>query len=70
MVNADLIATAEDTGASCQLTVFESQLCRVLKKAELADRQKGCAKYISIFGVVKPSTVQQLLYCEAQRLIQ
>ena len=47
-MNADLLKRAEDCSKSIQLTAFESQLCRSLRKADEAEANKSYRKYLSM----------------------
>ena len=68
-LKTNLIEVAEKLGELSQVTAFESQLCRCLKKPEV-EQQASILKYLGLYAHVVFSDVQPLLYKRAQTVVK
>ena len=68
--SAAFLKRAEECANNLQLTAFESQLVRSLRKEDAEERKKAIVKYVGIYATVPPSTVSKLLMDEAKSLME
>ncbi len=66
LIKTELITAAMLISDNSQLTLFESQLCRSLKK-DKGLVAEACHKYCAPYASVPPVSVQQVLYQAAQK---
>jgi hypothetical protein len=64
LVDDTVCKKAEEVGKACDVTAFESHLCRSLKKEE-AEKGDSIAKYASLFAHVPTADVEPHLWAAA-----
>jgi hypothetical protein len=66
----DLILAAEKVGNACQVTAFESQLCRSLKKESGPSQKEAVTKYFSKYATVLSTDVLPQLWSAGQLVLK
>ena len=64
-VKQDLLDTADRLIADCQLSAFEGQLSRSLRKP-VEEHKASCLKYMKLYAAVQPDLVCTQLWEAAQ----
>ncbi len=61
LADPELLKAADDCSDECQITLFESHLCRCLRKP--AEQQQAAVnKYKGLYATVKPSALCNILW--------
>ena len=69
-VDETLIKACKDVADASQVTVLESQLCRVLHKKDLSEMKAGVQKYLSLYASVKSDLVVPQVWLAAQAILK
>ncbi len=64
--NQELVKTALRVAADSQLTLFETHICRSLRKTSKKEQSEGVGKYLAKFSFVPADDVHPLLWEAAQ----